>query len=102
MRGSHDLGGLPMGPVDRAEHDYSLWEKRVDALMVLLGDKGLIRDDEMRRAIEGLGAEAYGRLGYYERWMAAIGTLLIERGVLGVDELGRKMAEVERRRDEAS
>jgi hypothetical protein len=38
-RGVHDLGGLPAGPVDRAEHDYALWEKRVDALMVLLGHK---------------------------------------------------------------
>ncbi|WP_119458842.1 SH3-like domain-containing protein [Rhodospirillaceae bacterium SYSU D60014] len=97
MRGIHDLGGLPDGPIDRSEHDYALWEKRIDAMMVLLGAKGVLRVDERRRAIEGLGAEAYGRLSYYEKWLASATTLLIEKGVFTVDELGRKMAEIEAR-----
>jgi len=101
MRGFHDLGGLAAGVVDRSEHDHEPWEKRVDALMMVLFRKGLFDVSEMRRAIEGLGAAAYERMSYYERWMAAIGALLIEKGVVTVDELGRKMAEVERRRDEA-
>lgn len=98
MRGYHDLGGLPAGPVDRAEHDHALWEKRVDALLVLLANKGVIRVDELRRAIESLGADVYERTGYYERWIAAIARLLLEKGVIGTDELGRRMAEVEGRR----
>ena len=95
MRGIHDLGGLPGGPVERDEHDYAQWEKRVDALMRLLShaDRQLLRVDELRRNIESLGAEAYGRMGYYERWMHAITQTLIQRGVIGIDELGRKMAE---------
>ena len=32
-RSHHDMGGLAAGPVLPAEHDYALWEKRVDALM---------------------------------------------------------------------
>ena len=98
-RGVHDMGGLPAGPVEQGEHDRSLWEKRVDALLVLLGDKKreLVRDDELRRGIEELGAGAYDELGYYERWIHAITHVLMERGVLGNDELGRKMAEVEAR-----
>src|SRR5262249_8999803 len=36
MRGYHDIGGLPAGPIDRCEHDKALWEKRVHALLVLL------------------------------------------------------------------
>jgi hypothetical protein len=35
-RSHHDMGGLPAGPVDRSEHDYALWEKRVDAILVTL------------------------------------------------------------------
>ena len=35
-RGHHDMGGLDAGPVQQTEHDYALWEKRVDALMALL------------------------------------------------------------------
>ena len=36
------MGGLPAGKVEPKEHDYAEWERRVDALMVLLGGvKGL-------------------------------------------------------------
>jgi len=91
----HDMGGLPAGPVERAEHDYAPWEKRVDALMTLLSRHGLLRVDELRRNIEGLGARAYDRMSYYERWMAAVSAILIERGVISIDDLGRKMAEIE-------
>jgi hypothetical protein len=97
MRGYHDLGGLPAEPVDRGEHDYALWEKRVDALNVLLASKGISGVDERRRAIESLGAEAYERMSYYERWIAAIAAAMIEKGIITIDELGRRMAEVEAR-----
>ena len=88
------MGGLPAGPVDRDEHAYDEWEQRVDALMMLLSDKErrLLRVDELRRNIESLGAEAYDRMGYYERWMHAIAQTLIQRGVISIDELGRTMA----------
>ena len=94
MRGIHDLGGLPAGPVGRDEHEYAAWEKRVDALMMLLShkDRQLVKVDELRRNIEGLGADAYDRMGYYERWMHAIVQTLIQRGVISIDELGRTLA----------
>ena len=94
MRSHHDMGGLPGGPVERDEHAYDEWEQRVDALMMLLSDKErrLLRVDELRRNIESLGAEAYDRMGYYERWMHAIAQTLIQRGVISIDELGRTMA----------
>jgi Nitrile hydratase beta subunit len=88
------MGGGPAGPVERDEHAYDEWEQRVDALMMLLShkDRQLLRVDELRRNIETLGAEAYDRMGYYERWMHAIAQTLIQRGVLSIDELGRSMA----------
>ena len=97
MRSHHDMGGLPSGPVVPSEHDYALWEKRVDALMMLLSRRGLVTVDELRRNIEGLGADAYERMTYYERWIHAITQTLIERGVLNVDELGRAMEAVRER-----
>ena len=98
-RGVHDMGGLPAGSVERSEHDYALWEKRVDALLVLLSDKQrrLLRVDELRRGIEQLGEAAYEDMTYYERWIASVTGNLLEKGVLTSDELGRKMAEVEGR-----
>lgn len=99
MRGHHDMGGLDAGKIERAEHDYAPWEKRVDALMMLLSapERQLLRVDELRRNIEALPPDAYERMSYYERWTSAICNTLIQRGTITIDELGRKMAEIEAR-----
>jgi len=101
LRSHHDMGGLPAGPVARGEHDYAPWEKRVDALMVLLSapQRRLLRVDELRRNIEALPPDAYDRMSYYERWISAVANTLLQRGVLTADELGRKMTEVESRQE---
>jgi len=98
-RGVHDMGGLPAGTVKPSEHDYAAWERNVDALMMLLVSKSrrVITVDELRRGVEGLGAEAYERMSYYERWIASITGLLIEKGVITSDELGRRMEAVKAR-----
>ncbi len=99
MRGHHDMGGLPAGPVERSEHDYALWEKRVDALMVLLSapERRLLRVDELRRNIEALPPDAYDKMSYYERWVTSIANTLLQRGVVTTDQLGRKTAEIAER-----
>jgi Nitrile hydratase beta subunit, N-terminal len=90
----HDRGGWPdAGPIDRTEHVYSMWEKRTDAIRGVLGAKGLIRTDELRRAIESIEPAQYTLLRYYERWIVGIETLLIEKGLLTREELDRKMEE---------
>ena len=93
----HDMGGRAAGPVPRDEHDHALWEKRVDALMVILGRRGLMPVDALRRILEDMGEETFEAMTYYERWMAAITQNLVETGVVTVDELNRRMAEVEAR-----
>ena len=97
MRGHHDMGGLTAGPVVPAEHEFAPWEKRVDALMMLLSARGLLKVDELRRNIEALGPEAYDGMSYYERWISSITATLLQRGVLSSDEIGRRMAEIEAR-----
>jgi len=91
------MGGLPAGRVDRAEHAYSDWERRVDAMAVLLGRKRRLTVDERRRAIETLTPQAYDALSYYERWVVALGQTLIQRGVITSAELAKRMLEVEER-----
>jgi hypothetical protein len=102
MRGHHDMGGLQADRVEPTEHDYALWEKRVDALLQLLSApaRRLMRVDELRRNIEALPPDAYEKMSYYERWMASIGSTLLQRGVITADELGRRMTEVEARTKE--
>ncbi|HEY9531873.1 MAG TPA: hypothetical protein VIQ55_10800 [Burkholderiales bacterium] len=91
-RGHHDMGGLPAGTVERTEHDYAEWERRVDAMAVLLNSR--ITVDERRRSIESLAPEQYDAMAYYERWVIALGQTLIQRGIITTEELGRKMEEV--------
>ncbi len=97
LRSHHDMGGLPAEHIEPTEHDYALWEKRVDALMVLLSRKGMLSVDELRKNIEGLGPEAYDDMTYYERWIYSIGQTLLQRGIITIDELGRKIEEAKAR-----
>ncbi|WP_347882278.1 ScnB-like protein [Jannaschia ovalis] len=95
----HDMGGQLAGPVPGAEHDFALWEKRVDALVILAGLKGVFTVDGLRRVLEDMGEEAFETMSYYERWVAALNQNLLEQGVYSVAELAAKLAEVQARGD---
>ncbi len=103
MRRHHDMGGLDAGPVEPSGHDYLPWEKKVDALVRLAGDskRKMVGMSELRRAIEDLGPGVYDEMTYYERWISAVTNVMIEKGHISVDELGRKMADVKARWREA-
>ena len=100
-RSHHDMGGRPAGKVVRSERDYAEWERRIDAMAVLLfGIKGGPRRltvDEHRRAIESLPPAVYDAASYYEKWIAALVQCALQRGLITTDELAHKMAEVETR-----
>ena len=93
----HDMGGDEAGPVKRGEHDFALWEKRVDALQVLCAGKGLFTVDALRRVLEGMGEEAFETMSYYERWMAAVTQILLEKGIFTTAELAARMEKVAER-----
>lgn len=97
-RAVHDVGGLDLGPIDRHEHDLALWEKRTDAMLILLAtSKGVFKIDAMRRVIEDYGQQKYDRTTYYEKWIQAIGNLLVEQEVISAEEVERRMIEVANR-----
>ena len=101
LAGHHDLGGHPAGPIDRDEHDPSFWEKRVDAMVMLLSAKyGILRVDEMRRAIEQLPGDVYRDLSYYERWMAALAFHLVDKGILEQSEIDVRIDAIRARQQE--
>ena len=97
-RSHHDMGGLPAGKVERTQHDYAEWERRVDALNMLCRARHLYTIDELRKNIEALPPQAYDEMAYYEKWVSALAQTLIQRGAITTDELGRKMEEVENRK----
>src|SRR5919201_1468066 len=95
-RAVHDVGGLDFGPIDRSEHDLALWEKRVDAMLVLLvgPKKGAFKIDALRRAIEDYAQQNYDTTTYYEKWIRAIRNLLVEQEIVTRAEIEAKMAAV--------
>jgi hypothetical protein len=50
----------------------------------------------MRRAREEMDSELYRDLSYYERWIASIETILIEKKILTKDEIDRRLTEFEK------
>jgi hypothetical protein len=87
VTGVHDLGGSPGGPIDKSQHETEDWERLADAVTIVLDKRGIKTTDEHRRAQESLPPELYRSLGYYERWIAATETLLVEKGILTREEI---------------
>lgn len=93
-RGHHDIGGLPgAGPIDQTEHHLADWEILADAVNQALGAKGIKRTDELRRAREEMDSAAYREMSYYERWIASMEAILIEKKILTKEEIDRKVQE---------
>lgn len=95
----HDLGGVEPAAsrsIERAEHDLTQFEKSVDAMVTLLGrpPRRVFRVDEMRRTIESFTPAQYHGLAYYEKWLQALHDLLIEKDILGEEEVMLKCAAV--------
>ena len=91
------MGGNAAGPVVPKDHDFALWEKRIDALYNIAAAKGIFTVDGLRRALEDMGEEAFETMSYYERWVAAVNQNLLEAGVYSLEELGAKMEAVAQR-----
>lgn len=98
----HDLGGQPAGAIERDEHPTTFFEKRIDAMLMLLSDgrRRLIRVDEHRRTMEQFGPELYWKLAYYERWLHSMTSLVLEKGILTRDELDERIAALRSRQSQ--
>ena len=85
------MGGQPGGPVPIDPQGQPVfaqnWQARALAVTVAAGGLGKWTLDESRHARERLPAEDYMAYGYYEKWMAGLATLLVEHGLVTMDEL---------------
>lgn len=82
----NDVAGMHgFGPID--VHDdgqafHNLWEARLFGINRLLVGAGVYNLDEFRDALERMSPKDYLQASYYERWLAAIERILVERGLL--------------------
>ncbi len=89
-RAHHDLGGVPRflcEPIETGYHALTDFDREVDAIRGILGTKGVMGVDELRRGIEAIPEAEYHALGYYQRWLRSITANLLERGVFTEAEL---------------
>ena len=90
MNGVHDMGGMHGFGAVIADKDepvfHHRWEGRVRALMAMTVFR-YYNLDEFRHAIEKMPADRYLRAGYYEKWLHAVESLLLEKGVITAAEL---------------
>ena len=94
-RAHHDLGGVRKflcEPVDRTSHALTDFDREVDAIRGILGAKGVMSVDELRRGIEAIPEAEYHALTYYQRWMRSITDNLLARGVITETELRAALA----------
>jgi nitrile hydratase subunit beta len=86
MNGVHDMGGMDgFGPVVPEQNEpvfHADWERRAYALVGFARRAAQFNGDEFRHAIERIPPARYLASSYYERWLAAVETLLVERGVV--------------------
>src|SRR5581483_9324388 len=88
----HDRGGrLDAGPINPTEHQYTIWEKKADAISQLLSQKHIRRVDEMRRTLEAMDPDQYERASYYERWLIGAESILVEKGILTSQEIDERV-----------
>ena len=78
----HDMGGLPAGRIEYKEHDYAAWERRVDALSVLMGDRGVTVDQRRRNLLKRLVATPMSRGEYLASYLISRLVLLAIEGVV--------------------
>jgi len=87
----NDVGGMHGFPPVEHELDeppfHADWEAHVFALNRALLGHGVYNLDEFRDAIERMAPEAYLASSYYEKWLYAVTTLLVKKGVTTAAEV---------------
>jgi hypothetical protein len=98
-RAVSDLGGLNPGPVVREEHELTFEDKRIDAMSMLIRQvDDRLTSDTSRRAQEELDEAVYDTIYYYDRWLVAMRTNLVNLGYVTEEEIEAKIAEIKARR----
>lgn len=99
MNGVHDLGGLQgFGPVVRDADEapfHAPWEATVWTTQKAAIARGLFNLDEFRYGIERIPPADYLRFTYYEKWLASVERVLIEKGIVTADEIAARVAKLQ-------
>ncbi len=94
---AHDRGGWKTDePIDIGEHATMDWEWETYGLAISLVKKGITNSGESRIPMERMSRAEYESLGYFERTVTSLETLLIEKKVLTKKDVDKKLAKMKR------
>lgn len=94
MNHPHDMGGrfgdgaVVPTPDGIAPYDAD-WHRMALGLTLAAGGLGAWTIDAARHARESLDPDDYARFSYYEKWLAALADLLVDRGLVSTTELAQ-------------
>ena len=84
-----------------ADADLDLYEKRIDALMMLMAAGATpVAPEAHRRTQECLKHETFADGGYYDRWLLALRDNLVSARVLDAREIEERVASLRGRQGE--
>jgi nitrile hydratase beta subunit len=94
--GVHDLGGMQgFGPVEVEPDEptfHGEWEARMFAVAGGALGAGRFNTPMFRHAIERMDPGHYLTSSYFEHWLTAVATLLVEHGMISRDELDARVS----------
>jgi hypothetical protein len=93
----HNVGGQPDVPIVYQDLPELEWEVRTYVTCECLAWRGAWNAEIRRRAENDLGETLYYGLPYYGRWITVAAKILIDRGLISLEEFERKMDEVRQR-----
>ncbi len=87
----HDMGGRfgdgPVIPEPEEDVFHEDWHGRALAVTLGVGFLGQWNIDTSRHARERLSPQDYTAFSYYEKWMAGLADLMVEKGIVTREEL---------------
>jgi hypothetical protein len=92
--GPHQLGGQqdiagPIPAMADARQCHEGWEATLFGIQRVLAARRVFTSHHFRRAIERLGNDDYDNSSYYERWLIALETLVVEHHLVTAEDLHR-------------
>jgi nitrile hydratase subunit beta len=98
MDGVHDLGGMHgFGPIRREPDEpvfHTDWERRAFGMTMGAMPGAGYNIDELRHAIERMDPAHYLSSTYYEHWLCALETALVEHGLASREEIEARVREM--------
>lgn len=98
MNGAHDVGGVqtfgPVDPGDDGHPFHAAWEGRTFALYLILLAQGVYNVDEFRDRRERIPPPVFFQKSYFDLWLTATETLVVEKGVVTREELEARMLDL--------